>query len=355
MDREYPFLQALRDCPQDPIHHAEGDVWIHTGMVCRELIRLPAWRGLPESERQVVFAAAVLHDVAKPECTRADENGRISARGHSRRGSILARNTLWCMGVPFEQREQVAGLIRYHQTPYFLIDRPDSARLSIEISTTVRCDHLALVAEADVLGRICQDQQRLIDNVELFSECLGEMGCWQKPYPFASDHARVLFFSNEARHPDAPAHEDFRADVVLMSGLPGSGKDHHIRSHLADWPIISLDDLREQWDVSPDEDQGAIVNEARRQAREMLRQGRSFVWNATNVSRPLRGQTLSLLLGYQARVRIVYLEVPHSVLFEQNRQRSRRVPEKVMLRLLDRWEVPDVTEAHRVDYLVRHG
>jgi predicted kinase len=96
-----------------------------------------------------------------------------------------------------------------------------------------------------------------------------------------------------------------------------------------------------------------VVNEARERGREMLRQGRSFVWNATNLSRQMRDQVLSLFLRYQARVRIVYLEVDPVVLFRQNQQRERRVPEKVMERLRDRWEVPDVTEAHEVEYVVR--
>jgi predicted kinase len=353
MDREYPFVRALAGCPQDPIHHAEGDVWIHTRMVCRELIALPAWQALPELERRIVFAAAVLHDVAKPECTRRDEDGRITARGHSRRGAIMARNLLWRMGVPFGIREQVTAIIRYHQNPYFLIERADARRVAIEISQTARGDHLALLAEADVRGRICADQQRLLDNVALFGEQMHELGCWQTPYPFASDYARVLFFRDEKRTPEAPAHADFRAEVVMLSGLPGSGKDHHIRTHLSDWAVISLDELRDELDVSPDESQGSVVNAARDRARDLLRQGRSFVWNATNVSRQLRGQVLSLFLDYRAHVRIVYLEVPAAVLFAQNQQRQRRVPQTVMERMLDRWEVPDRTEAHQVEWLVR--
>jgi predicted kinase len=79
----------------------------------------------------------------------------------------------------------------------------------------------------------------------------------------------------------------------------------------------------------------------------------SFVWNATNLSRQLRRSCVNLFAGYGARVRIVYLEVPAEVLFAQNRQRSAVVPEKVMERLLDRWEIPDRTEAHQVDYEVR--
>jgi predicted kinase len=352
MDRDYPFVRALAGCPQDPVHHAEGDVWIHTHMVCRELTALDGWRTLPDDERRLLFAAAVLHDVAKPECTRGDA-GRISSRGHSRRGAIMARNLLWRMHVPFALREQVAALVRFHQTPYFLIDRPDARRLAIEVSQTARCDLLALLAEADVRGRICDDSQRLLDNIALFVEQVREMGCLRSPWQFASDHARVLFFLDEKRIPEAPAHEAFRAEVVLLSGLPGSGKDHHLRTHLGDWPGISLDELREEMDVDPDDTQGKVISAARERAREWLRQGQSFVWNATNLSRQLRRLPLELFAAYQARLRIVYLEVPPEVLFEQNQKRRAVVPARVIERMLDRWEVPDLTEAHAVEYWIR--
>jgi predicted kinase len=355
MDATYPWVRNLAGCPQDPVHHAEGDVWIHTRMVCEELAALPAWRALPDDERRTLFAAAALHDVAKPECTRTEPDGRISSRGHSRRGSIMARGILWRMGVPFRLREQVTGLIRYHQAPYFLIDRPDARRLGIEISTVSRCDHLAILAEADVRGRVCQDKQKLLDNVALFAEHSREEGCLSAPFPFPSDHTRVTYFLDEGRPPEVPVYEDFRAEVVLTAGLPGAGKDHFVRTHLSDWPVISLDALREELDVSPAGQQGEVVNEARERARAYLRAGQRFVWNGTNVSRQLRGQVLGLFHAYRARVRVVYVEVPVEVLFPQNRQRPAPVPEKVIERLIDRWEVPDRAEAHQVDYVVRSG
>jgi putative nucleotidyltransferase with HDIG domain len=351
-DANYPWIRRLAGCPQDPIHHAEGDVWVHTRMVCEALAALPAWRALHDVDRRTLFAAALLHDAGKPDCTRVEPDGRISSRGHSRRGAILARQILWRMEVPFAPREEIAGLIRWHQAPYFLIDRGDARRLAVEISWTARCDRLALLAEADVRGRVCQDQGRLLDNVALFAEfCRGE-GCLDAPRPFASDHARFLFFQDEGRHPDAPAHEDFRAEVVVMSGLPGAGKDHWIKHNLPDWPVVSLDALRGELDVDPADGQGAVIHAARDRAREHLRAGRSFVWNATNLSRLLRRECVRLCAGYRARVRIVYVEAPAARLFAQNRRRPAPVPEAVVQRLLDRWETPDRTEAHRVEWVV---
>jgi putative nucleotidyltransferase with HDIG domain len=322
-------------------------------MVCEALAALPAWRELPDEERRIVFVAALLHDVGKPDCTRTEPDGRISSRGHSRRGAILARQILWHLRVPFALRERVTALVRYHQVPYFLLERGDAQRLCMEVSQTARCDHLSLLAEADVLGRHCADLRRLLDNIALFREYCGEQGCLATPRAFASDHARFLYFLHPGRYPDAPAHEDFRAEVVLLSGLPGSGKDHYIRTHLAGWPVISLDAVRAELDIAPNDDQGAVLNQAREQARVYLRQGNSFVWNATNVSRQLRGESLRLFAGYNARIRIVYLETSPDLLFPQNRRRPAPVPEKVIARLMDHWEVPDRTEAHEVDWIVR--
>ena len=77
LTEEFEWIQAMRDCPQDPEFHAEGSVWIHLRTVCEALAGLAEFRALPEPQRQIVFATALLHDVAKPECTR-HQSGRIS-------------------------------------------------------------------------------------------------------------------------------------------------------------------------------------------------------------------------------------------------------------------------------------
>jgi predicted kinase len=150
-----------------------------------------------------------------------------------------------------------------------------------------------------------------------------------------------------------PAYEQFRAEVVLMSGLPGSGKDRWIKNNLPDWPVISLDALRDELDIDPGDTQGAVVQRARELARDYLRRGQSFVWNATNLSGQLRRECVRLFADYGARIRIAYLEVPERVLYDQNHRRAAPVPPAVIERLLGRWEVPDRTEAHQVDWCVR--
>ena len=99
IDRSFDWIRRMKGCHQDPSNHAEGDVWIHTRMVCESMVADGEWRALSDGERETLFAAALLHDVAKPRCTRL-EDGRITSRGHSRRGEIMAREILWRLDVP---------------------------------------------------------------------------------------------------------------------------------------------------------------------------------------------------------------------------------------------------------------
>jgi predicted kinase len=347
-----PWLQDLKGCPQNPDRHAEGDVWTHVHLVAEAMVALPAWRDLPEDDRRVLFTAALLHDVAKPACTRVEASGRISSRGHSWRGAVRTRAVLWRFGVPFAEREAVCGIVRHHLVPFFLADSEDPRRLAVEASQTARLDRLAVMAEADVRGRVCPDPPKLLGQIARFREQAAAAGCLSAPFEFPTDHARFLYFRDAARDPDAPAPEDFRCEVALLSGLPGAGKDHWLERHLPDWPVVSLDAIRHELGAPPSDPQGDIVNRARDMAREHLRDGRNFVWNATSLSRNVRAECVRLFHQHDARVRIVYVEVPPERLFAQNRQRKGKVPEKVIERLLDRWEVPDRTEAHRVEYVI---
>lgn len=273
----FDWVRRMDGTPQDPVHHAEGDVAIHTHLVCAAMASLPAFRSLDDEARLVAFAGALLHDVAKPDCTRSDDEGRVTAHGHSVRGAMAARQILWRLGLPFALREQVVGLVRHHQAPFWLLEREDPHRLVATMSQTVRCDRLALLAESDARGRSCADPQRILDNVELFRAYCEEQGCLAAPFAFPSAHARFQYLGGRQTEPLHAPHEDFRCEVVLMSGFPAAGKDRWIAEHLAGWPVVSLDRLRHELDVDPAGDQGTVVAQAREEARQHLRAGRSFV------------------------------------------------------------------------------
>ncbi len=354
IQNHFDWIGNLKGCPQDPIYHAEGDVLTHTRMVCEALVSSQAWRQLPTVERSILFAAALLHDVAKPNCTSVDEDGRVSSKGHVRQGARVARQILWRLNppVPFEERERVAALVQHGGLPIWFMEKPNPQRSVIRASQIIRCELLAQLAEADVRGRHCYDQQELLDRIELFREFCQENDCLHSPRQFPSAHSQFVYFRKEDGNPDYLAFDDTQFEVVLMSGLPGVGKDYWITKHLPGWPVISLDALRKQMKVSPSDDQGIVINQAKAIAREYMRTGRSFVWNATNTTRSMRSLLINFFAGYQARIRIVYLEVPFEETLRRNRSRTEMVPEAVIHKLAWKLEVPDPTEAHEVQWSV---
>lgn len=345
---DHPWIDALRGCPQDPVFHAEGDVFVHTRMVCEAMAGLPGFRQGDAARRLRLHAAALLHDVAKPRCTVVEDDGRVRSPGHSPAGAFDARVILWRLAVPPRDREQVCALVRFHQVPYHWASRADSRRLVIRMSQTADLRELAWLAEADLRGRRCPDQAERIDDVALFAEYAAELSCLGAPWAFASDHSRVEFFRRPDRDPGFAAHDDTRFTVTVMSGLPGAGKSTWVAEHAGDLPAIELDAIRRELKVSPRDDQGKVIELARARAREHLRRAQPFVWDATNLGRTLRRQVVGLCLDYGARVRLVHVEAPAAVLGARNRSRADAVPEAVIARMLRRWEPPDRTEAHEV-------
>jgi predicted kinase len=364
---DWPVLEAflaavvpageLAATMQDPGFHAEGDVWTHTRMAVESLIAGPRYAALDPLGRSIVLAAVLLHDVGKPSTTRL-ETGKLSSRGHSMRGDNLVRVALWRLGVAFGLREQVCALVRNHQIPFFGITRaaPDALRLAIRLSLVTRHDWLVAVADADARGRRCADladQVRIIEHCELWAEHCRELGVLDRPFVFPTAHTARVWFEAEpgTRQPDVHAHDDTACEVVLLCGLPASGKDHWLRSRPA-LPVVSLDDLRVELDVSPDEAQAQVIAAARDQARRHLRTATSFAWNATNLSATLRSQLLGLFRGYGARTHVVYCETTAAEQRDRNRARAVPVPGAVVDRMMGRWTVPEPSEAHEVTYVV---
>ena len=348
----FDWFRALDGCPQDPVFHAEGDVKCHTRLVTEALVADPMWGSRDDGECAVLFWAALLHDAAKPQTTRTDDSARITSPGHAGRGQIMARQILWRMGVPYLLREQICHLITHHQVPLHLWDRNHPERRIHAISHQTRCDLLAALATADVIGRVCPDHNRLLDNVAFFQEMARDEGCLSTPKMFPSAHSRFLYFRKPGRSPTYEAYDDWQGAATLLSGLPAAGKDRWLAEHSGDRVIVSLDELRSELKVEPSESQGPIVAAARSRARTALRTGAPLIWNATNLSRGIRRGLIDLFADYRARVSIIYFETCAAEARRRNAERERPVPERAMAGMLKHWQPPDLTECHDLQILL---
>jgi predicted kinase len=117
--------------------------------------------------------------------------------------------------------------------------------------------------------------------------------------------------------------------------------------------VISLDAIRVELGQRATGKQGKVIHRAREMARDFLRQRCDFAWNATNLSREIRGQLVDLFTDYQARVRVVYVEEDVESLYRNNANRSAAVPTQAIMEMMDRWEVPTPLEADHVEWWVK--
>jgi predicted kinase len=237
-------------------------------------------------------------------------------------------------------------LVRYHGRPPYLLEKESPEREVIWLSWLVDTRLLYYFALADTRGRSSKEMTRPEENLHLWKVVAEEQSCFGTPFKFTNDQARFLFYRDQLSSLHYTPHEDYGCTVTLMSGLPGAGKDTWLSRHHRGSPIVALDAIRDALDVDATDNQGKVIQEAREQCRIHLRASKNFAFNATNITRQMRQRWIDLFTDYRARVEIVYLEPPLSVLFGQNKHRSRPVPEKVVLELLEKLELPTIAECH---------
>lgn len=347
-----PWCRAMASCCQDAQWHSEGDVWTHTQMVCRQLLQLDEWPSLTAHERTLLLFTALFHDAAKPLTSQVDpETGRITSPKHAVRGEHLVRGVLRDLECDLFTREEIARLVRYHGRPAFLLERENPSHEVIQLSWLVNNRLLYLFALADTRGRDTDSMTRPEENLHYWKLMAEENSCFLGLYPFANDQARFQFYRQAEPNLHYVPHEDFACTVTMLSGLPGSGKDTWLSRERGDLPMVSLDDLRGELDVSPTDNQGEVVQLARERCRELLRSKTSFAFNATNLLKQTRQRWIDLFADYNARVELVYIEPPMLVILDRARRRERSVPQRVIQELADKSEPPTWTECHRLTVL----
>ena len=196
LDAELSWVRAM-GLPADPIHHAEGNVWIHTRMVLEALVALPRWRALPTRERELVFAACLLHDIAAVDHPGARRRTRHRPRPL---GCGRHRRPACALGARRRSADREAicgscGCTSCRSSAW----RTPPGRRAVMASLRARCDHLALVNEADGRGRVRRPSANRRQRRPVRGVVRGG-GCWTGPFDFASPSARCAL---RARGPAA--------------------------------------------------------------------------------------------------------------------------------------------------------
>jgi tRNA nucleotidyltransferase (CCA-adding enzyme) len=183
IDRLFPELKALVDCPQEPEWHPEGDVWVHTLLVIDQArTRID---DLPHAQQVTVMLGAVCHDLGKPPTT-AVVDGRIRSMEHEQAGVAPAIALLDRLNIHtidgFDVRAHVGGIVAHHLKPlaFFKSATPVGDGAFRRLAQKVDLELLARVALSDCLGRTGDFD---CSGIEWFLARARELGVQHEPPP----------------------------------------------------------------------------------------------------------------------------------------------------------------------------
>lgn len=163
----YPFrmLAELKDVPQSPEHHPEGNVWNHTMLV----IDIAAQKKEESENPRVFMWSALLHDLGKAPTTMI-RKGRVTAYDHDKEGKLLSMNFLRKLSDDEDFISKVAQMVRWHMQILFVVKEMPFADIN-KMITEVSIDEIALLSLCDRLGRGAMTEEIRSgeeENVRLF-------------------------------------------------------------------------------------------------------------------------------------------------------------------------------------------
>ena len=150
LDDWFPEIRDLIGLPQNPEHHPEGDVWMHTMMVLdqaallREQAKEPLW----------FMMAALVHDAGKARVTEI-RSGKVTAYGHEKAGVPVAEAFLGRLSAETRLQRYVLNMTLMHMRPNRAWkDHSGEKTLMHMFDESICPEDLILLSKADRLGRV---------------------------------------------------------------------------------------------------------------------------------------------------------------------------------------------------------
>lgn len=145
------------------------------------------------------------------------------------------------------------------------------------------------------------------------------------------------------------------AKLIVLAGLPGSGKTTWARDYRAEAKkaelegvcIVSTDEIRGQlWGDESDQQNGSKVFEIAYERIEFWLKSPycdTVIFDATNLHKKDRKKLLHKF-GAMADTKLVWFDTPYTECVKRNFQRERNVPTAVIQRMFEHMDVPTLNE-----------
>lgn len=344
-----PQFETLSSTGQSEKWHKEGDVLSHTRLVVSEMEKLMADES--DNERyHLMVCAALFHDIGKGIRTFFDkEKAAYVTKGHGQAGAAITRTIIEDEDV--QLREKLCYMVRNHMALHHILEKDDSAidRKLIEMS-------LGWVSVGDMLALCrCDDYGSINDvwdddgkeNKYMKIRAKAEsLGCLEQPYQFSSSDQKHRFFAYGDM--DEPCRSDGHPfSVMVVIGLPGSGKNTYIDKYLSTLPSVSRDDIRKKMGLPGEKPQGDKAQEREvtkifdDEVYALLANKQSFVVNNVNMRPEYRMELLSKVSAHNVKIYYVYINTPVDICKER---RKCMMPLSVIDRMWSGFDFPTEAE-----------
>lgn len=295
-------------------YHVEGSVWTHTLLAFSHI-------GTLDLENML---AVLLHDIGKPfTVERNDEKKRVSFFGHDGVSAFLSIGILKKFEIDFGVKldiPMIFNIIALHTQPF---KQTNDNMVNMLTNNMELAWNLNYVNVADNQGRF-----GIIDkNV--------------RNYKFEIEHKK-------------PSESD--KELVLMMGLPNSGKSTRIKSQYSDYNIISRDDIVEELYPADNYNESYIqadhdrVNKELNVRLDLAKKYDKVVIDMVNLSRKRRRKILNRFKNHK-KVCDMFL-VPFDELMERNSTREGKfIPYNVYTNMMRAFLPPLYDEFDEINYL----
>lgn len=144
------------------------------------------------------------------------------------------------------------------------------------------------------------------------------------------------------------------AKLIILCGLPGSGKSSYAENYKAvddaickDFTVIhSSDAIREELfgDAGSQEDNGRVFELMRKRTREDLKAGKTVIYDATNVTRKARKSAIACAHPTRDTIECHVIWTEPEECIHRDSLRDRKVGPEVIDKMLRRWQSPWLDE-----------
>ena len=229
LDVWFPELSALCGVPQNPRHHAEGDVWTHTMMVLDEAAKL---RDSVENSFGFMLAA-VTHDFGKAICTEFIK-GELHAYEHESKGLPLVKRFLKRITGETKLIEYVVNLAELHMQPNVVAGVNASIKSTNKMfDRAVDPDALICFSLADCRGKIPREkgnEEFLRERLAIYREYMS------RPYVMgrdliaegiapSGDFSEILAFAHKLRLAGVDKKSALKQTMSLARKMRKGGRE----------------------------------------------------------------------------------------------------------------------------------